>query len=167
MPRKKAVSPTPTKQKPDDLEAAVPESAADIAYTAKVDHLLEQRDQLESVVARLMRYPGNAPTEIVAQQKALDEYGPQLDSAHHELAVMRGDFLPGDPSARKSPKESIAERGARIIARSQELKAAGVKAWQKQIASEESRSQATIKKWMAQGRAHLVTGEAQAKSRRR
>ena len=144
---------------------AIP-TAADLEFEAELDTVLDERDALARLVAGLRASPDNRPTELIAQYEGLQKYPALLAATAHKIAVLRGDFLDGDPAANGGVNDRGAPRALRIYLRSEHLKKThGTKRWRAVLQEEEGCGPSNIKRLVAWGR-KLFLEQNQPKRRR-
>ena len=128
--------PDPEQTDPGHLDVTQPQLPCEPVYDAKVDQVLDHRDRLQEVLKRLEGYVEGIPTEVLAQQAGLTEIRPRLVEVTRQIAVMRGDYLDGDPELRVEKRETQDEKAIRVLARIRELQASGVRGFRKLVSRE-------------------------------
>ena len=137
--------PNPEQVEPAHIDVTRPRWACEPVFDAKVDQALDGRDRLQGVLQRLEAYDGAVPTEVVAQHEALSQIRPRLVEVKHQIAVMRGDYLDGDPALKVEKKETQDEKAIRVLVRIRELQASGVRGFRKVVSQETGWSRAYIR----------------------
>lgn len=127
------------------IDLTGPRRPCEPIYDAKVDQALDERDALQREVQDLKAYTGCVPSEVLAQKAALSELHPRVAEAVRRVAVMRGDYLDGDPALRVEKKETQDEKAIRVLARIRELQASGVRGFRKVVSQETGWSRSYIR----------------------
>lgn len=153
----------------DTLDLSTRVSTPDnLAFEEGVDRALDERNRLRELVGCLEEYVGSLPSEIVAKQNGLSQFRPKLSEAEHAIAMLRGDFLAGDPMGKISQRELPDDRARRLYARGQELRDAGVIGYRRALAREEGCSVSNIQKYLDRAEGlHSAESQQSGRTRRR
>lgn len=149
---------------PDDA-APWPSLQDDPVRDPEIDLLLDGRDTLIDVVSRLEGYLGAVPTELAARHALLAELRPKLEDTQRRIAVMRGDFLPGNPESRRAGRDRGVERALRIFGLRDHYERTHGRGWRAKLAADEGCTLTNLKRLLVKGKKLALQGRPQATRR--